>query len=390
MDQQNYIFVQQHNELVDFCNRIANCEWVALDTEFIREKTYYPQLCLVQIAAPCGAVACIDAITIDDLSPLTDILTDARIRKILHAGSQDMEIFSSLCKSASKNVFDTQIAAPLFGYPEQMGYAALVEKRLGVTLSKSQSRTNWAARPLSDQQLRYAADDVIYLARLFPEMYRELQDQQRLDWLRDDFETLCNIETYQKADRDAWQRIRGVDNLSGHSLAIAQALAEWRESTARKRDLPRNWILKDDTIIGIARLKPSSIKTLESLRGANQSTIARYAGLFLEICNQAKTRQPEPLPKALRKRKLTRHEDALVDLLSAVAKLYAEQHNINHTVLAPRKELEKLIDDQSQSRILVGWRKQFVGLPLQRLLRGELSLSVDHCGRINLLKKADD
>ena len=390
MDHSNFVFIQQLDELVDFCNRFANCDWVALDTEFIREKTYYPQLCLVQIATPCGAVACVDTITIDDLSPLTELLVDARIRKILHAGSQDMEIFCSLCKRAPVNVFDTQIAAPLFGYPEQMGYAALVEKRLGVTLSKSQSRTDWAARPLSNKQLRYAADDVIYLARLFPEMYRELQSKQRLDWLQDDFEALCDIETYQKADRDAWQRIRGVDNLGGHPLAIAQALAEWREHTARKRNLPRNWILKDDTVIGIARLIPSSKKDLESLRGARQSTMAKYAGTLLEICSEAKTRQPEPLPKALRKRKLTRHEDALVDLLSAVAKLYAEQHNINHTVLAPRKELEKLVVEQGQSRILVGWRKQFVGLPLQRLLGGELTLSVDHCGRINLLKKPDD
>jgi ribonuclease D len=390
MDQPDFLFIQQHDELVDFCKRFTNCDWVALDTEFIREKTYYPQLCLVQIATPCGAVACVDTITIDDLSPLTALLVDARVRKILHAGSQDMEIFCSLCKRAPVNVFDTQIAAPLFGYPEQMGYAALVEKRLGVSLSKSQSRTDWAVRPLSNRQLRYAADDVIYLARLFPEMYGELQKKQRLDWLRDDFEVLCDIETYQKADRDAWQRIRGVEKLGVQSLAMAQALAEWREHTARKRNLPRNWILKDDSIIGIARLNPGSEKDLESLRGVKQSTIAKYAGTLLEICSEAKTRQPEPLTKALRKRKLTRHEDALVDLLSAVAKLYAEQHDINHTVLAPRKELEKLVVEQSQSRVLIGWRKQFVGLPLQRLLNGELSLSVDHSGRINLLKIPED
>ncbi len=389
MDQNDFLFIQCADSLAEFCKPAANCEWVAIDTEFIREKTYYPRLCLVQVATPDGAVACIDAIAIGDLSPLTELLIDARLQKVLHAGSQDMEIFSSLCKCAPKNVFDTQIAAPLCGYPEQMSYAALVKKRLGVTLSKSQSRTDWAARPLSEKQLRYAADDVIYLAQLFPVMYRELQSGQRLNWLQDDFNALCDIETYQKADCDAWRRIRGVDKLGETSLAIAQALAEWRERSARERNLPRNWILKDDVIIDIARLKPDSAEDLQSLRGINSSTIAKYTEAFLKICGEARTLKPAPLPQTLRKPKLTRAEDALVDLLSAVAKLHAERHDINHTVLAPRKELEKLVAGED-SRVLNGWRKQFVGLPLQRLLRGELSLSVDRHGQIELLKKPGD
>lgn len=389
----DFIFIDEQDTFNDFCQRIKENEWVALDTEFIREKTYYPQLCLVQIATPNssksnGQVACIDTPAISDLSPFIDILLNPNIRKVLHAGSQDMEIFCTLCGQSPVNVFDTQIAAPLFGYPEQMGYAALVEKRLGVNLPKNQSRTNWAARPLTAKQLRYAADDVVYLAELFPAMYEELHTKQRLDWLRDEFDTLCSTDTYQKPPEDAWQRVRGVDKLRGHSLAFAQALAEWREIAVRKRDLPKSWLLKDDTIIDIARLKPTSEKDLQSLRGLGRFVSEKYAKDIVALCVKAQSCQPKPLPPRFARRKLNAREDALTDLLSAVAKLYADQHAINHAVLAPRKELEKLVMREDESRVLNGWRGQFVGQPLQQLLRGELSLSVDVQGKIALLGKS--
>ena len=386
----DFILIQQPDELAGFCQQLQTCEWIALDTEFIREKTYHPQLCLVQIATPAGKVACIDPLAISDLSPLVAILTNADIGKVLHAGSQDMEIFTSLCKQSLSNVFDTQIAGPLFGYPEQMGYATLVEYRLGTQLSKNQSRTNWAARPLSEKQLRYAADDVIYLARLFPDLHAELVQKERLSWLHDEFEKLCDINTYQKPLHDVWQRIRGIDRLNGQSLAIAQALAEWREVFARQKNLPRNWLLKDDAIIDIARLKPSAVSDLQSLRGLGPNALDKHGQMIVDTCDAAKSQKPRPLPARLRKRKLTPQEDALVDLLSAVAKLRAEEHSINHTVLAPRKELEKLVTGEGESRVLSGWRKQFVGQAMQQLLHGEITLSVDAREKLVRLEKPEN
>lgn len=384
----DFVFIDQPNTLENFCRILKNNQWIALDTEFIRERTYYPKLCLVQIAGPSGEVACIDTSAIDALSPLIRILLDPAICKVLHAGSQDMEIFCTLCGQSPVNVFDTQIAAPLFGYQEQMGYAALVEQRLGVSLAKTQSRTDWAARPLSDKQLRYAADDVIYLAQLFPAMHQALEDKQRFGWLSDEFKALCDINTYQKSPDEVWQRVRGVEKLSGHALGIVQALAMWRETTARERDMPKNWLLKDDTIIDIARLKPTTEKELQSLRGLTKSVGEKQVQTILALCQKAAGCEPQPLPVRFIKRKLNAREDALVDLLSAVAKLYADQHAINHAVLAPRKELEKLVTGSGDSRILSGWRKQFVGRPLQQLLDGSLALSVAADGQITLIEKA--
>lgn len=381
---QEYVLVDDNKSLANFCQRLADCEWFAIDTEFIREKTYFPQLCLVQTATPDGETACLDMLSIGRPDPLLSLLLDPGIRKVLHAGSQDMEIFTTLCGESPQNVFDTQIAAPLLGYPEQIGYGALVEERLGKSLSKSQSRTNWAVRPLNDKQLQYAADDVIYLSQMFPGIYRELDDLHRLAWLQEDFEILCSSETYLKNPADVWQRIRQIDRLKKSSLAIAQALAEWRENTARKQDMPRNWLLKDDALIDIARLRPRNSDELATLRGLSNSASQKYTAEIIEICLTARDQTPKPLPPHTRKHKMQPHDDALVDLLSAIAKITAGAHRINHAVLAPRKDLEKLVRGDNDSRLSSGWRRELVGDSLQQLLEGKLTLSVDGSGGIAL------
>ena len=189
------LYVDSPAALGDLCNRLAGAEWIAVDTEFLREKTYYPQLCLLQVGTP-AVTACVDPLALTDLGPLLDLLYDPAIAKVFHACHQDLEIFYNLRGSVPGPVFDTQIAAPLLGHPEQMGYAGLVEALLGVTLEKAHARADWTRRPLPESQLRYAADDVIYLAQLYPVLRAELAKHGRLQWLADDFAALGDPERY--------------------------------------------------------------------------------------------------------------------------------------------------------------------------------------------------
>ena len=236
-DNHSYQYIDQPDTLDQFCKSIAGASWIALDTEFIREKSYYPQLCLVQVGVP-GQAACIDPLRIDNLAPLYDLLYDRSIVKVLHACSQDLEIFVHLKGKVPGPIFDTQLAAPLLGLPEQVGYANFVKDRLGMSLDKTQTRTDWSHRPLSEKQLKYAGDDVRYLADIYPAFSSQLEDLGRLDWLQAEFSPYEQLERYRLDPAQAWKRIRGVEKLRPAALSIVQLLASWR----RAIDKSRGWI----------------------------------------------------------------------------------------------------------------------------------------------------
>ncbi len=232
------IYVDSPAGLDALCKQLQDSEWLALDTEFIREKTYYPRLCLFQVSNG-DVAACVDPLRLDDLQPLLDVLYDGRILKILHAARQDLEIFLHDYQRLPMPIFDTQPAAALLGYGDQIGYANLVKLMLDVDLPKDQSRTDWMQRPLDPQQQRYALDDVIYLGRLYLHMRANLFDRERLQWLAADFAPLADPETYYPDPMLMWRRIKGRQPLRGRQLAVLQQLAAWREREARRRDLPR-------------------------------------------------------------------------------------------------------------------------------------------------------
>ncbi|MFW2134544.1 ribonuclease D, partial [Ectothiorhodospira haloalkaliphila] len=252
-------FIDQPEALKAFCERLKGVDWFALDTEFIREKTYYPQLCLIQVATP-EEVACIDPLNLEDLSPLTHLLFDPNITKVLHAASQDLEIFFHQQGRVPGPIFDTQVAASLLGHGDQVGYGKLIQLVLGVELEKGQSRTDWAQRPLETIQLRYAADDVHYLARAYPLMRQALEDNGRLAWLEDDFQRMQDPRTYQPDPETIWRRLKGINTLRGEqALAVARNLARWREQEAMRLDRPRRWLLQDEVILDLARRKPRDL-----------------------------------------------------------------------------------------------------------------------------------
>lgn len=368
-------FIDTGEALIEFCDAVRGADWLALDTEFIREKTYYPKLCLVQVGLP-GRAVCIDPLAIADLEPLYALLLDDTITKVLHACSQDLEIFVNLTGQVPGPIFDTQLAAPLIGLAEQIGYGNAVKEILGVQLDKGHARTDWSRRPLSTAQLEYAADDVRYLCVMYPKIIQKLEALGRLDWLQAEIEPYGKLERYQQSPEQAWRRIRGIEKLKPANLSIVQALAAWRETRARDRDLPRSWVLKDDVIMDIARLAPRKKSDLERIRGLAARTLERYGDVLLEKVSEGLATEPQPLPRRSKGVKASVQEEALADILQAQLRLLSDAQGINSAAVGGRKDLLALIRDE-ESSLLKGWRRVLAGDELLAMKKGERQISVE-------------
>ena len=376
MSKKKILFIDTPDALKKFASEISNQPWLALDTEFLRERTYRPELCLLQIAAG-NRVACIDPLKLDSIDPILDVLYRPDIIKVLHAASQDLEIFYWLRNEVPVNLFDTQIAAPLLGYQEQIGYANLVGEVLGVSLSKSHSRADWTRRPLPQEQIDYAADDVIYLARMYPLMRDKLTELARLQWLDSEWQGLTRAELYEKPADDVWKKLRGIDKLKGPRLAVAQQLAKWRELTARERNLPRSWLVKDDVLLDLAKQMPVNTAELKHIRGLSEGSIRNYGKSLVQCIEESKKLTPKVLEYSKRKTKLTPNQDAMLDLLTTVVKIHARDLEINPSILAPRKSIESLIQGNTDTAVTQGWRGKLIGPALQSVLSGEKQLHID-------------
>ncbi|MGB5607277.1 MAG: ribonuclease D [Gammaproteobacteria bacterium] len=369
-------YIDSPAALDELCRQLSHVSWIALDTEFMREKTYYPGLCLIQVATP-DLVACIDPLAISDLSPFLDVIYDSSITIVMHAARQDLEILYHLRGTLPAPVFDTQIAALLLGLPDQTGYGNLVKAILGVNLEKLHTRADWSVRPLTRDQIKYAADDVIYLVEAYQQIVTRLTELGRIDWLADDFENLVDPALYNNQPELAWLKVRGSNRLKGASLAILQALARWREETARRDDRPRGWLLKDDVLIDIARHIPGTRQALGKIRGLHDGMLNKYGEQLLEAIQEAKDRQPAPFPRTDKRARLTPAQDAVVDVMMALVRISGTDNSLNPAVLASRKQLEELMVNGSNSAVMRGWRKKLVGDRLQALLDGHISLSVN-------------
>lgn len=365
------LFVDNAASLVNLCEQLKHSEWLALDTEFIREKTYYPKLCLIQISNG-DIAACVDPLAIDDLQPLLAILYDGSVLKVWHSARQDLEIFLHDWQQIPLPLFDTQPAAALLGHGDQIGYANLVKQILDIDLPKDQSRTDWAARPLSEQQIRYALDDVVYLGQLYLAMRGKLSDRERLQWLAADFAVLANPVTYEPDPQNVWKKIKGRQHLHGRQLAVLQALAAWRERLARERDLPRKWLLKDDVMVELCRRMPRKLEGMSKIRGIEAGMIRREGETLLQLINQAcqLDRAEWPVEKS-RPKPLSAQQEAMVDLLSAALRLIAAEHQLSPQAIATHKELGKLVRGETDCLLQEGWRKAVAGDQLQSIMRGE-------------------
>lgn len=365
------IWIDSAAALADAAASWARAEWLALDTEFVRETTYYPKLCLIQVSDGANA-SCIDVLALDAqaLAPLLEVLLPAQASaqdKIFHSASQDLEIFVQLAGGVPTPLFDTQIAAALLGAGDQLGYAALVEKRLGVTVDKSLTRTDWSRRPLSAAELAYAADDVRHLAELYPQLREELAARGRLAWLREECARLSDPARYRTRAEDAWRRLKGLARLPAPARGVAAALAAWRERMAQERDRPRKWILDDDALYRIAERAPASMPQLAALEALPPKTLERHGASLLQAVAAANSDGPavvdeEPPLDEVQKTRLKRLQETVRGLAASL--------EIPVSLLAPRADLERLArhGEGAGVMLLQGWRRDVAGADVLKLL----------------------
>lgn len=368
-------FINTPQALVAACAALQGRSWLAVDTEFVREKTYQAKLCLIQIAASEEEVFCIDPLALDDLEPLWQLLYDPSVTKVLHSAQQDLEIFTQLRGAPPAPLFDTQIAAALLGHNEQIGYAHLVQQLFAIELDKSQVRTNWAQRPLSAEQLRYAAADVVYLCRVYQWQHQALSERGRLAWLAEDFAALADPQRYQIDLQQVWQRIKGAQRLKPAQLVVLQALAAWREREAMRRDLPRRWIADDNLLIDLARIQPRDEQQLSRLRGFDDERRQNQRALLLGLIAEAQMVPESQWPQPQRSVQLSLEQEALVDVLQALVRLCAAEHQVSPGSLAARRDLERLVQGEN-IELLLGWRKALAGERVQDFLAGASALRV--------------
>lgn len=369
-------FIDTPEALTTLCQQLTNKDWLAVDTEFLREKTYYPQLCLIQIASD-DVIACVDPLAISDLTPLLDILYNPNTTIVFHAARQDLELLYLIRGELPPTLFDTQLAATVLGYGDQIGYAGLVKQCLDVDLDKAHSRTDWTKRPLDQAQIDYAADDVRYLRDVYHILKEQLTDKDRLHWLDEDFATLSSIKTYEPSPGTIWRKIKGAGRLKGIQLVVLQRLAAWRENRAVKSNRPRRWMLKDEVMIDLARLNPESPEKLKLIRGLESSTIERHGKTILAEIKQAKSLPKDDWPKVKKLEPLNNQQDALIDALMSLLRKYCDQQSIAPTAVANRKDIESMVRGETDIPLLHGWRNEIVGHYLDKFLKGQLTITAD-------------
>ena len=370
--------------LEDLVAELRELRGFAMDTEFIRERTYRPRLCLLQVATREKQVL-IDPLAIEDLGPFTELVFDPGIEKIVHSGEQDMEIFYSLGRRLPRNVYDTQIAAALAGLGESISYARLVEELLGKRLSKVETYTDWARRPLRPEQLTYALADVEHLYPLRDRLHVELESRGRLEWLREELEVHEDRSRYEKDLASLYKKVKAAAKLEGRELAVLRELAAWREEEAERMDRPRGRILLDESLVELARRAPRSRESIAAVRGIHPQLVRRSGDEIVRRVAKALELSPAEYPPPVERRSSDAEHSLVVDLLEVVLRSRAAEVEVAPTYLGSRRELAELarmgLDPDSGAAeplpILSGWRKKLVGDALLDLLRGRSHVAVD-------------
>jgi ribonuclease D len=367
--------------LAAFCERVSKAPFITVDTEFLRESTFWAQLCLVQMAGPDEA-AIIDPLAPGmDLAPFYALMADESVTKVFHAARQDIEIFVKQAGAVPRPLFDTQIAAMVCGYGDQVSYDQLVFRITGKQIDKTARFTDWSRRPLSPKQIAYAISDVTYLRDIYQSLSAALAAKARTTWVDEEMALLTDIETYRTHPEDAWQRLK-MRVKKPRQLAILQALAAWREREAQERDVPRGRVLKDEAIYEIALQQPHDPESLARLRtiprGFERSSTARS---ILATVEEALAMPESALPRIPRQRPAPEHASAAAELLKVLLKMVAEENGVAARIIANTDDLERLAaDDLADVAALRGWRRHLFGEQALALKRGDLALSMSPRG----------
>lgn len=370
--------------LDDFCADLAGAPYVAIDTEFLRDSTFWPKLCLVQAAIP-GRAAAIDPLAADiDLAPLLRILADTATVKVFHAARQDMEIFVRLMSAPPGPVFDTQIAAMVCGFGDSIGYDKLVAAVAHEQIDKGPRFTNWAERPLSDEQIDYALSDVTHLCVIYERLSSMLETRGRADWALEEQKVLVNPATYDTDPQVAWKRLK-TRTEKPRFLIILQAAAAWREREAIRRDQPRNWVMRDDTLLNVAAQAPKDEGSLGRCRGLPKGFAQSRGGQELLATVQAAAELPaSAAPKPQPRRQVDPENMPTVELLRVLLKRAAETHGVAQRLIANADDMESIAAGRATAA-LTGWRRQIFGADAERLINGELAMAISE-GKVRIFQ----
>lgn len=366
------------DEIASFCNALSACEFITIDTEFLREKTYYPKLCLVQISGPDKDARAIDPLIEGiDLSPLFALLRDESIMKVFHAGRQDLEIFYNLTGEVASPIFDSQIAAMVCGYGDSISYEKLVANITGGKVDKSSQFTDWSLRPLSDKQLNYALGDVTHLCDIYLHLKDVLEKRGRTDWVKQEDKILSNPATYENDPYKTWERIK-IRSPKPRSLAILRELAALREQHAQKRNIPKTWVVRDDALADMAGQAPRNKKQLAKIRNVSKDMAEGKMGdRFLEAIERALSSPQETWPKPKKRKSLQPTAIAVVDILKMLLKVISTENEVASKIIASSSDLEEIaLDDNADVPALNGWRREVFGQHALDVKHGKLAIGL--------------
>ncbi len=365
-------------DLSDLCRRLSTHKFVTVDTEFIREQTFWPRLCVIQLAGP-GDEAIVDPLSPGmDLAPFFALMADPGVVKVFHAARQDLEIVWIQAKLIPHPIFETQVAAMVCGFGESVSYVSLVKQITGHNLDKTSRFTDWARRPLSEKQLAYALADVTHLRDIYLALKAELEASGRLSWLDEEMAELTSPETYETRPEDAWRRLKlRVRNRKG--LAVLMELAAWRERVAQSQDVPRSRVLRDEALYDITNAAPTETAQLSQLRSLSEGFArSSRAKDIVDAVNRGLKRDPKTLPQLREGTGLPAEKQATVELLRVLLKACAARHKVAPRLIADAEHLERLAaEDEPDIPALKGWRYELFGAEAQRLKRGELGLRIE-------------
>jgi len=369
--------ISDNTDLAAFCERMAKEAFVCVDTEFMRERTFYPKLCLIQISGENEAVAIDPLADGISLEPVHALMANPDVLKVFHACRQDMEIFYLQTKTIPAPLFDTQIGAMVCGHGESVSYDKLVRKLTGVQVDKSSRFTDWSHRPLSSAQIGYALSDVTYLRVVYEKLAAQLKANGRESWLEEEFAVVSNPATYELDPRDAWLRLK-VRSGKSRFLAVVRELATYRELEARRRDIPRNRIMRDDVLLDIAARSPRNLKDLVKVRNISEQFATGRAGAeILEAVAKAMALSDEECPRIEQNRDTRQPHPAIVELLRVLLKQKSEKHQVAQKLIANSADLDAIaIADDADVAALRGWRKKLFGDDALALKTGRLALAV--------------
>ena len=371
-------YVKETNHLNELCSKLNKSEFLSIDTEFIREKTYWPKLCLIQVFNGEEKII-IDPLAKDiDLKSFFDILNNREIVKVFHSGRQDIEIFYNLTKKIPQNIYDTQIAAMVCGFGDSIGYENLVSQLLEKKIDKTSRLTNWSNRPLSKKQINYAISDVTHLFEIYPIIRDKIVSNKRENWLKEEIKILISKKTYELNPNDSWKRLK-YRNLSKNSIGILIELSKWREMKAQEKDVPRGNIIRDDAIYELCSAQPKNIEDLNNLRSFNRKGGLRkeFAEEILLAIKKGKSIKKEKLPKIKPTKRLPMGISSKVSILKILLDSISEEYGVAQKLIANKNDLQELVlNDKADIKTLKGWRYKVFGKKAIDFKNGKISIKM--------------